>query len=111
MGNESEHELLERVRVLLPGSQERRMFGGVAFMRDGSMVCAVSSRGALVRVDRGDQDELVERTGVEAMVMGERRSRTWVSVAPEALADDGDLEAWVERGVAAARAAGPGRSG
>ena len=64
------------------------MFGGVAFMVDGSMVCAVSPRGAMVRVNRAEQDELVVQDGVERMVMGERTSRTWVSVAPGVLADD-----------------------
>ena len=82
------------------------MFGGVAFMVDGSMVCAVSPRGAMVRVDRAEQDELVGQDGVERMVMGERTSRTWVSVTPEVLADDAELETWVARGSAAARAAG-----
>ena len=81
------------------------MFGGVGFMVDGSLVCSVSGRGLLVRVDRADQDELVRQTGVTPMVMGGRRSRTWVSVTHEAVADD-ELATWVERGAAAARAAG-----
>ena len=98
--------MLERVRALLPTAEEKRMFGGVGFMVDGSLVCSVSGRGLLVRVDRADQDELVRQNGVTPMVMGERRSRTWVSVTHEALADDTELEAWVERGAAAARAAG-----
>ena len=98
--------MLERVRAVLPTAKEKRMFGGVGFMVDGSLVCSVSERGLLVRVDRAKQDELVRQPGVTPMVKGERRSRTWVSVAHEALADDAELEAWVERGAAAARAAG-----
>ena len=99
-------DTLERVRALLPTAEEKRMFGGVGFMVDGSMVCAVSPRGVMVRVDRAEQDDLVQQAGVTPMVMGERRSRTWVSVTHEALVDDAELEAWVERGAAAARAAG-----
>ncbi len=98
--------MLDRVRALLPGAEEKRMFGGVAFMVDGSMACAVSPRGAMVRVDRSEQDGLVGQDGVDRMVMGERTSRTWVSVAPEVLADDDALETWVRRGETAARAAG-----
>ena len=97
-------DMLDRVRALLPSSEEKRMFGGVGFMVDGAMVCAVSPRGVMVRVDRDEQDELVLQDGVSPMVMGERRSRTWVSVTHEALADDAELETWVERGSAAARA-------
>ena len=98
--------MLERVRALLPAAEEKRMFGGVGFMVDGSLVCAVSPRGVMVRVDRAEQDELVRQPGVTPMVMGERRSRTWVSVTHEALADDAELATWVARGAAAARAAG-----
>ena len=58
--------MLDRVRALLPGAEEKRMFGGVGFMVDGSMVCAVSPRGAMVRVDRAEQDGLVEQPGVDA---------------------------------------------
>jgi TfoX/Sxy family transcriptional regulator of competence genes len=98
-------DTLDRVRALLPTSEEKRMFGGVGFMVDGAMVCAVSPRGVMVRVDRDEQDELVEQDGVERMVMGQRTSRTWVSLTHELLADDTELGTWMERGSAATRAA------
>jgi TfoX/Sxy family transcriptional regulator of competence genes len=98
-------EMLDRVRELLPGAEEKKMFGGVGFMVDGSLACTVSPRGLLVRVDRDEQDNLVEHAGVAPMVMGGRRSRTWVSVEPAVLGEGAALAAWVDRGAAAARAA------
>ena len=98
-------ELIDRVRALLPDAEERRMFGGTGFMVDGALACSVASRGLLVRVAREDQETLVGRDGVEPMVMGERASRGWVQVGPEALAADEVLAEWVRRGVTSARAA------
>jgi TfoX/Sxy family transcriptional regulator of competence genes len=99
-------EMLDRVRELLPGAEEKKMFGGVGFMVDGSLACTVSPRGLLVRVDRAEQEGLVGQAGVEPMVMGSRTSRTWVSVTPDVLGEDAALESWVVRGATAARAAG-----
>jgi TfoX/Sxy family transcriptional regulator of competence genes len=99
-------ELLERVRALLPTAVEKRMFGGTGFMVDGALACSVSGRGLLVRVGADEQGGLLAAEGVEPMVMGGRASRGWVHVSPEVLVgDDDDLDEWVARGVAAARAA------
>jgi TfoX/Sxy family transcriptional regulator of competence genes len=97
-------ELIERVRARLPAAVEKRMFGGTGFMVDGALACSVSVRGLLVRVGPEHQDDLVASLGVEPMVMGGRRSRGWVHVAPEVVADDAALDEWVDRGVTAARA-------
>ena len=99
-------ELIERVRAQLPTAVEKRMFGGTGFMVDGALACSVSPRGLLVRVDRGHQSDLVRSAGVEPMVMGGRASHGWVTVDAGLLDDDTSLREWLERGVAAARAAG-----
>ena len=98
-------ELIDRVRALLPDAEERRMFGGTGFVVDGALACSVAPRGLLVRVAREEQETLVGRVGVEPMVMGERASRGWVHVSPDALAADDALAEWVRRGVTSARAA------
>ncbi len=98
-------ELLERVRALLPDAEVKRMFGGTGFMVDGSLACSVGSQGLLVRVAREEQETLVGRDGVEPMVMGERRSRGWVQVAPAVLDEDAVLAEWVQRGATSARTA------
>jgi hypothetical protein len=49
-----------------------------------------------------DLDALCAAEGVEPMAMAGHTSKSWVHVAPTAL--DGDaLDAWIARGVAAAR--------
>jgi TfoX/Sxy family transcriptional regulator of competence genes len=107
-------DLAERLRPLVAevaGAvpvEEKRMFGGLAFLVAGRMVVAASGRGgAMVRVDRAEREALLARPGVEVVEMGGgREMRGWVRVRTDGLAD-GTLRAWVQRGVAAAQAAEP----
>ncbi len=111
-----DRELADRLRAVLGGwdethndelgmVDEKRMFGGLGFMVAGHLaVCASSSGGLLVRVDPADLAALCADDGVEPMAMAGRTSRSWVDVAPDTLTDAA-LTGWVERGVAAARAA------
>jgi TfoX/Sxy family transcriptional regulator of competence genes len=98
-------ELAERVEAavarLVDGPvDQRRMFGGLAFLVAGHMtVCVSGAGGLMVRVPEDDAARLAEPEHVEPMVMNGRELRAWVRVAVPALADDADLEAWVARGV------------
>ncbi|MGL4178609.1 MAG: TfoX/Sxy family protein [Dermatophilaceae bacterium] len=98
-------ELRARVRALLPTTVEKRIIAGTGFMVDGALACSVSARGLLVRLRPEDQDAALAEPGVEPMVMGGRSSRGWVYVDPAGLDDEAALRVWVDRGVAAARAA------
>ncbi|WP_345463254.1 TfoX/Sxy family protein [Nocardioides marinquilinus] len=87
---------------------QRRMFGGLAFMVAGHMTVCVSGQGGLmVRVPEDDAARLAEAEHVEPMVMNGRELRAWVRVAEPALADDDALAAWVARGVDVALALPP----
>jgi TfoX/Sxy family transcriptional regulator of competence genes len=94
--------LAERVRHLLGGRsdvEDKKMFGGIAFLIAGNMACGVSGENLMVRVDREEGDRLIaSEPGAREFDMTGRRMRGWVLVAPEATADDGDLERWVRRG-------------
>jgi TfoX/Sxy family transcriptional regulator of competence genes len=94
--------LAERVRRLLEDRsdvEDKRMFGGIAFLVAGNMACGVSGENLMVRVDREESEALIEsEPGVRRFDMTGRPMRGWLLVAPEATADDGDLERWVRRG-------------
>ncbi len=97
--------LAARVRDLVAANgvaEEKRMFGGLAFMLGGHMVVCVSGQGGLLL--KVGEDAMPELLGehVAPMEMGGRESRSWVRVAPEALDADADLAHWVDRGVAGA---------
>ena len=104
-------ELAARIRAAIGGDAdvtERRMFGGVAFLAGGHMAVAASGKGGLmVRVDPVETDALVERPGVERMEMQGRLLDGWVRVEAGAVAEQRDLETWIARGMAFARALPP----
>ena len=66
-----DEELAHRVRELIgeqPGLSEMRMFGGLAFLLDGNMAVAVSSKGGLMlRHDPERLDELLGRPHTRPM--------------------------------------------
>jgi len=100
-----DEDLAARVRDLVAEhgvAEEKRMFGGLAFMLGGRMACCVSGQGGLLL--RVGEDAMPGLLGehVTPMEMGGRLSSSWVRVASEALATDDELAAWVARGVAGA---------
>ena len=95
--------LAARVRDLVAAhgaAEEKRMFGGLAFMLGGRMAVCVSGQGGLLLKVGEDAVPGLLGDHVAPMEMGGRASRSWVRVAPEALGSDGELEDWVARGVA-----------
>lgn len=92
----------QRVRAILPGYPERKMFGGLAWMVNGNMAVAVMSvSGLLVRVDPEDMETLVREPGVGPFGReGARPMTGFVKVDDSAIADDADLARWVDAGVA-----------
>jgi TfoX/Sxy family transcriptional regulator of competence genes len=103
-----DEQLAERVRDQLagvPGVTEKAMFGGLAFLVDGAMAVAASSRGGLlVRADRARAAELLALPGVQPSVMRGREMTGWLAVDAGAAATEEELAHWVAVGLAAARA-------
>lgn len=106
-------DLARRLGELLAGEPEltrKAMFGGIAFLVGGAMaVCASHDGGLLLRVDPAQRDTLLAEPGVDPFVMQGRQMAGWLRVDAEAVESDEDLERWTERGLAAARAAGPSK--
>jgi TfoX/Sxy family transcriptional regulator of competence genes len=105
--------LAERIRELVAGERgvaEKKMFGGLAFLLNGNMAVAASGQGGLlVRVDPEESDALVKKTGARLMEMRGREMPGWMRVDAGAVKTKKQLAAWVDRGVAYARALPPKR--
>jgi TfoX N-terminal domain len=96
-------ELAGRIRALLGdrAGEEKKVFGGLAFMIGGNMAISASSNGGIiVRVDPAEGPELAATTAAELMEMRGKTMAGWLRVAHEYVADDEALAPWVERGVA-----------
>lgn len=106
-----DEDLVNRIRELLadqPGIDEKRMFGGLAFLVDGNMSVAASGQGGLlVRVPREDTDRLAGRAHVSPMVMAGREARGWLRVEAAGVRTKRQLHGWVTRGVGYARTLPP----
>jgi TfoX/Sxy family transcriptional regulator of competence genes len=102
-----DEDLANRIRELLgseQGVEEKRMFGGLAFLINGNMSVAASGQGGLlVRVLPEDTDKLLQREHVSSMVMAGREARGWLRVAADGLKTKRQLQSWVTRGVGYAR--------
>jgi TfoX/Sxy family transcriptional regulator of competence genes len=106
-----DEHLAERIRALLAGEAgvtEQRMFGGLAFLVGGNMAVGASGQGGiLVRVDPAESDELVANTNAYPMEMRGRTMTGWLRVDADDVATEEQLELWVARGTAFARALPP----
>jgi TfoX/Sxy family transcriptional regulator of competence genes len=102
-----DEDLANRIRELLGserGINEKRMFGGLAFLICGNMSVAVSGQGGLlVRVPPDDTDKLLQRTHVNPMAMAGREARGWLRVDAAGVQTKRQLQGWVSRGVGYAR--------
>jgi TfoX/Sxy family transcriptional regulator of competence genes len=108
-----EEDLANRLRELLAsesGVVEMRMFGGLAFLIGGHMAVSASGQGGLLlRCDPAETDELLAKPHASAFVMRGRTMEGWLRVEPAGLASRRQLERWVARGAAYARALPPKR--
>ena len=112
-----DEELADLVRGLVAervgdsvATEEKRMFGGLAFLLDGNLAVSASGDGGLlVRIGAKEQPGLLDQPHVGPMTMGGRTSRTWLQVAPEGLRTREQCAIWVGLGVAAAAALPPKR--
>jgi TfoX/Sxy family transcriptional regulator of competence genes len=92
--------LAQRVRELFqdtPGVQEKRMFGGLAFMVQGNMAVGVSGKNALLcRLGSDLFAAALEKPHVKPMVHGGRIMKGFLYVDPAGVAEDEDLLYWVD---------------
>jgi TfoX/Sxy family transcriptional regulator of competence genes len=105
-----DEDLADRIRELIAerGVEEKRMFGGLAFLINGNMSVAASGRGGLlVRVPPEDTDKLLGRDHAEPMVMAGRAARGWIQVSLDGVKTKRQLQSWVTRGVDYAKSLPP----
>ncbi|MUL85490.1 MULTISPECIES: TfoX/Sxy family protein [unclassified Mycolicibacterium] len=104
-------DLADRIRELTAaesGLDEKRMFGGLAFLINGNMAIAANREGGLlVRVAPADTEKLLQRDHVELMVMGGREMRGWLRIASPGVTTRRQLQSWVARGIGYARGLPP----
>jgi len=97
-----DEKLAKRIRDCLIGQRgvdERKMFGGVAFMIHGHMCCGVADDELMVRVGPDAYDTALSRAHARPMDFTGRPLKGMVYVAREGVGNKRALQRWVDRGV------------
>jgi len=98
--------LAKRIRDHLasfPDLEEKKMFGGVAFLIRGNMACGVHGDGMIVRVGAENYQAALQQSFTRPFDMTGRPMAGWIVVDPEGCEQDRDLQEWVKRGIDFAR--------
>lgn len=94
--------LAVRVRDALArkrGIQEKKMFGCICFMLNGNALTGVWEDSLIARIGRDEGAAALLQPHVRAFDITGRPMRNWVVVGSEGIADDDQLEAWIQRAV------------
>lgn len=97
-----DNTLAERVRKLLhkqAGVQEKKMFGGLAFMINGHMCCGIVGNELMVRVGPEQHEQALAQPHARPMDFTGKPMKGMVYVDAKSITQDAALRAWVERGL------------
>ena len=92
-------KLADRIRealAYLPKVEEKKMFGGVAFMVNGKMCITVGKDRIMCRIDPAIHDEAIKRKGIQTVKMREREYKGYIHITEDAIKTKKDLDYWIE---------------
>lgn len=95
--------LAERIREILQpqlGLDEKKMFGGIAFMINDYMFCGIAKGELMVRVGAENYEAALTEPHVRPMNFTGKPLKGYVYVDAEGFAEDADLKQWVDRAMA-----------
>ena len=93
-------ELMRGDLADVQGICEKKMFGGIAFMLNGNMVCGVHTHGGMYRVGKDRETAARAIDGAGAMDFTGRPMGGMINVTDEAMADDTRRTQWTKMALA-----------
>lgn len=94
--------LADRIRLVLgarEGLEEKKMFGGIAFLYKGKMACGIVKDELMVRVVDAKYETALEKPHCREMDFTGRPMKGFLFVGPEGFDTDRQLEEWVGLGI------------
>ena len=91
--------LTKRVREILsklPHIEEKKMFGGIAFMVNGKMCVTVQDNHIMCRIDPLIHEEVVHNPGVSTVRMKGRNYIGWIHVEESIIPNKKQLNHWID---------------
>ena len=95
--------LAQRIREVFDGNtgvDERKMFGGIAFMVEGNMCVGVAGDELMVRVGPDQYEHSLAQPHARKMDFTGKAMKGMVYIGADGIDSDSGLKSWVERGLA-----------
>lgn len=98
--------LADKIRKALAHQkmEEKKLFGGLAFMVNGKMCVTASSQSTdhsmMVRVDPQIHDDLIKRKGAHTAIMRGKEYKGWIFLTQEAIQSEKNFEFWIDHALA-----------
>ncbi len=80
----------------LPKVEEKKMFGGLAFMVDNKMCITVGVDRIMCRIDPDLHEEALKRKGCSKVIMGGREYKGYIYVNEKSIKTKNDFEYWIK---------------
>ena len=97
-----DEDLARRVRDILSEEgtfNEKRMFGGLAFMVKGYMCCGVIDQDLVIRVGEHQHEQALAEAHTRAMDFTGRPMKGFIYVSPLGYRSKTNLRKWIRRGL------------
>lgn len=94
--------LAERIRAILsaePNFEEKRMFGGIAYMLNGNMACGIRDADLVLRLGQDGAASAVDEDNVRYFDFTGKPMKTMVVVPGERIAEGATLRDWLARAI------------
>lgn len=91
--------LAQRIREILEdqrGIVEKKMFGGMAFMLNGNMLCGIIGEDFIARLGPDNYEIYLKKAHTRKFDMTGKPMKGFVVVGPKGYEDDSDLSFWVK---------------
>lgn len=94
--------LAQRIRDVLKrrrGFTERKMFGGIAFMRNGHLCCGVIENKLMLRLGETGALDALRRDHTSPMDFTGNVMKTMVYIEPGGLRSDASMRRWIDESI------------
>ncbi len=97
--NEGLLQVIREETAGIKNLEEKKMFGGIAFMLNGNMSVGVHKDSLIVRVGKENRDKFINEPHVKDMDFTGKVMKGWMEILPDAHSEEKVLKKWIKRGI------------
>lgn len=95
-------KIADRIRKALSGTkslEEKKMFGGIAFMVNNKMCAGVYKDDIMIRCEPEKTEELLSRKGAKPFNLSGKTMKGWLLVSSEGADSKKDFDWWIKTSI------------